>query len=248
MLRALLPVLVIAACCGDHKEAGGTPSTRTPAKGEIVKQSTDSSAPDAVLPADEFRVLLHSVTQDDIDLRRQAAADISISILKENGVWRTDNSNWKIPTEEGIRMEVKGVRTSDQEPHLAIANMCAHTMGMLRSAAWRTAPLEKAETLEKEVISVLTATDDPVAKTILLVGLASSPTESARDVVVASTADADLGVRKCANYLIQQCSANSLGPIGVIHIGSPPGDVDASGQKIRAMYEKDKTLSARITK
>jgi hypothetical protein len=186
--------------------------------------------------------LLDSVTQDDLDGRREAAADLCIAMLKKNGVWRTDPFNWKIPTEEDIRAEVEHVPSSKQKPDLAIANMCAHCMGMLRSGVWRTLPVTKAEPFEERLIRIVKTTDDAVVKTILLVGLASSSTEGARDVIVAATADDDLGVRKSANYLVQRCSANSFGPIGVIHIGSPAGDVDVSGQRIRELYGKDKTL------
>lgn len=214
----------------------------------LVGSSTQEAERDTQLRdlPDEFRDLLKSVTQDDIRVRRQAAADLCISILKRNGVWRTDPRNWHIRTEEGIRMEVKAVRTSKQKPDLAIANMCAHCMGMLKSGAWRMAPVGKTDPVEKELLSLLSVTDDPVVKTMLLVGLASSPTVKARDAIIAATADSDLGVRKSANYLVQHCSANDFGPIGVIHIGSPAGDVDASGQKIRAMYKEDKTLGGTI--
>lgn len=188
--------------------------------------------------------LLTSVTEDDLVLRRQAAADLCIAMLKRNRVWRVEPFNWKIPTEEDIRMEVKAVRSSKQKPDLAIANMCAHCMGMLRGAVWRTPPVTKADPFEEELVSIVKTTNDPVVKTILLVGLASSPTARARDVIVASTADGDLGVRQSANFLVQLCSANSFGPIGVIHIGSPAGDVDASGQKIRAVYRWDRTVGA----
>ena len=77
-----------------------------------------------------------------------------------------------------------------------------------------------------------------------MVGLASSSTATARDAVVAATADPDAGVRKSANYLVQRGTANSFGPIGCIHGGSPTEDVDASGRKIRAIYKWDKTVGA----
>ena len=188
--------------------------------------------------------LLTSVTEDDLDLRRQAAADLCIAMLKRNRVWRAEPFNWKIPTEEGLRMEVGAVRSSKQRRNLALANMCAHCMGMLNSGAWRTSPTEEADPLEEKLVSIVRATDDPVVKIILLVGLASSATAGARDAVVAATGDVDLGVRKSANYLVQRCAANSFGPIGVIHIGSPAGDIDASGQKIRAIYRWDKSVGA----
>ena len=119
-------------------------------------------------------------------------------------------------------------------------------MGMLKSGAWRTAPVTKADPLEDRILDIVKTAEDPVVKTILLVGLASSSTEKARDAVVGATADSDLGVRKSAKFLVQRCSANHFGPIGVIHSGSPEVDVDASGQKIREMYKKDKTLSERM--
>jgi hypothetical protein len=190
-----------------------------------------------------FDHLFRAATKNELESRRQAAADLCIALLKRNDVWQVDPLNWKIQTEDGIRLEVKAVRSSKQQPDLAVSNMCAHCMGMLKPGAWRTAPVTKVDPLEDRILDVVKTTEDPVVKTILLVGLASSSTEKARDAVVASTADADLGVRKSANYLVQRCSANSFGPIGVIHGGSPETDVDASGQKIREMYKKDKTLS-----
>ena len=78
-------------------------------------ESTDSTA--------EFHGLLNSVTKTDIAGRRKSAADLCIIMLKRNQLWRTDPWDWKIPTEEGIRMEVKSVRSSQQEPDLAIANV-----------------------------------------------------------------------------------------------------------------------------
>lgn len=192
-----------------------------------------------------FDHLLRDATKNDLNSQRQAAGDLCIAMLKRNDVWQVDPLNWKIQTEDGIRLEVKAVSSSKQRPDLAIANMCAHCMGMLKPGAWRTAPVTKADPLEDRILDIVKTTEDPVVKTILLVGLASSPTEKARDAVVASTADADLGVRRSANYLVQRGSANSFGPIGVIHIGSPEVDIDASGQKIREIYKNDKTLSER---
>ncbi|MHC4656147.1 MAG: hypothetical protein ACYS91_14195 [Planctomycetota bacterium] len=189
-----------------------------------------------------FEHLLRAATKNDLNSRRQAAADLCITMLKRSDVWQADPLNWKIPTEEGIKLEVKAVRSSKQQPDLAVSNMCAHCMGMLKSGAWRTAPVTKADSLEDRILDIVKTTEDPVVKTILLVGLASSSTEKARDEVVAATADADLGVRKSANYLVQRCSANSFGPIGVIHGGSPEVDVDAASRKIRAIYRWDKTL------
>ena len=171
-------------------------------------------------------------------------------MLKRNDVWRKRKEffDWKTPTEEGIRLEVKAVRSSKQSPDLATANMCAHSMGMLEFGAWRTAPTEDTDPLEEKAIAVVKTTHDSVVKTILLVGLASSPTAKARDAVVAATADADLGVRMSANFLVQRCSANHFGPIGVIHIGSPAGDVDISGRRMRELHEIDKLLGARKRK
>ena len=196
--------------------------------------------------AGEFDDLFNTVVQDDVDLRRQAAADLGIALLNKTHVWRKPEGifDTKTPTEEGIRAEVKAVRSSKQSPDLATANMCAHCMGMLKLGAWRTAPTEDTGPLEDRAIGVVKNTHDSVVKTILLVGLASSPTTRARDAVVAATADPDLGVRKSANYLVQRCSANYFGPIGVVHIGSPASDVRAAGQKIRAIYRWDKTLGA----
>jgi len=116
---------------------------------------------------------------------------------------------------------------------------------MLKSGSWSTAPIEKADPAEQDLIRALDAANDPVVRTLLLVGLASSPTLQARDAIVAATADADLGVRRSANYLVERCSANHFGPVGVIHIGSTKEEVDASGSKIRELYKQDKTLGAR---
>ena len=212
----------------------------------LVGCTTRGTSQEAQLKKTDHSVgqLLTSVIEDDLEVRRQAAADLCIAMLKRNGVWRVEPLNWKILTEEEIRMAVGGVRSSKQERELALANMCAHCMGMLKSGAWRTAPIDEEDPLEENLVSVVRATDDPVVKIMILVGLASSPTTRARDAVVAATSDAVLGVRKSANYLVQRGTANYFGPIGVIHIGSPAGDVDASGQKIRAIYRWDKTVGA----
>jgi|WetSurMetagenome_2_1015567.scaffolds.fasta_scaffold130722_2 hypothetical protein len=194
----------------------------------------------------EYNNLLGLVIKEDISSRHQAAADLCIILLKRNNMWKPDPLNWKIPTEDGIRGEVQAVQSSNQEPYLAIANMCAHCMGMIKSGIWRTSPVNNIDPLEKKIISIVKSTNDPVVKTIFLVGLASSPTEIARDVIVDSTADDDLGVRMSVNFLIERCSANYFGPIGVIHSGSSESDVEKSGQKIRMIYKEDKTLSARI--
>lgn len=189
----------------------------------------------------------NAVSGKDIVAQRHAAADLSILLMKRNGIWYEDplNLNWKILSEDDFRREVKVVGSS-QEMDLALPNMCAHCMGRLITGAWRTPAIEKKDNLEARVIQLVNTTDDPAVKVILLVGLASSKTATARDAVVAATADPELGVRKGANYLVERCTANSFGPIGVIHIGSPAGDVDASGRNIRALYKSDKTLGATL--
>lgn len=196
--------------------------------------------------AGEFDDLFNTVVEDDVDLRRQAAADLGIALMKRNNVWRKSERSFdtKTPTEEGIRAEVKAVRSSKQSPDLATANMCAHCMGMLRSGAWRRLPEPRHDPLEKAIVEANKATDDAVVRMILLVGLASSQSEAARDVVVAATDDSHPGVRKGACYLVERCVASAFGPIGNIHIGSSESDVRAAGQKIRAIYRWDKTLGA----
>jgi hypothetical protein len=189
--------------------------------------------------------LLSAIKDNGIDKRRDAAANLSIFLLKKNNVWRKELDNWKIPTEEGIRMEVKAVRTSKQKPDLALANMCAHCMGMIKSGSWRKAPIKKEDKIENKIIQLLKKNKDPIVKTILLVGLASSPTEKARDIIVKATGDNNLGVQKSAVYLIERCSSNYFGPIGNIHIGSPKNDVKKAGEKIRKIYKKDKMLQTR---
>ena len=84
------------------------------------------------------RVLLDAVGVEDSAARRRAAADLSVLLMKRNGIWRKEPDNWKIPTEAGIRLEVDALRTSDQEPDLALANMASHSMGMLVTGAWQT--------------------------------------------------------------------------------------------------------------
>lgn len=197
---------------------------------------------------EEIHEALLTVTDDDPDVRRVAAAEACIFLLKTNGVWRVESHNWKIPSEDGIRAEAKYVRKSKQTPDLAIANMAAHCMGSLPSGAWRKASVGEPDATEKRVLDALKKSKDPAAKALLLVGLASSSTEDARDTIVAATLDPDLGVRKVANYLVQRCSANSFGPIGVIHIGSPEKDVELSGERIRKMYETDKSLIGDVYK
>ncbi len=207
-----------------------------------VRHATPEDEPEG-LPAD-LRAALTAVVNDDVDVRRRAAADLCIALLKRNGVWHIEPWHWRIPTEEGVRLEVQTVRASKQTPNLAVANMCAHCMGMLRSGAWRRPPEARYDPLEKAVIEANKATDDAVVRMILLVGLASSQSEAARDVVVAATDDSYPGVRKGACYLVECCVASAFGPIGNIHIGSSERDVRAAGQKIRAIYRWDKTLGA----
>jgi hypothetical protein len=191
----------------------------------------------------DLRALLRSVSERNINLRRQAAADLCVALLKTNGVWRdqrTDPFNHRIPSEEGIRMEVNSVRGSKQAPELAIANMCAHCMGMLKLAAWRIPAHSREDSLEKAVINIIKATDDPVVKMVLLIGVASSEGQGGRDVVVEATADSHLGVRKGACYLVEKCTAKAFGPIGNIHIDSAEEDVETAGKRIRGAYERDK--------
>lgn len=190
----------------------------------------------------EFSSLLTSVGDGDVDVRRQAAADLCIALLKKNGVWRPDPLNWKMPTEEGICMEVKAVRTSKQAPDLAIANMCGHCMGMIKPGVWRGTSRLTKDPLEDAVIAIVARTDDAVVRIILLIGLASSQREAARDAIIAATDDPHLGVRKGACYLVERCARRPFGPIGNIHIGSPREDVDAAGRRIRNAYREDRAL------
>ena len=190
----------------------------------------------------DAKVNLPSLSSDDVNKRRQAAAELCISLLKKNRVWRRDPFNWKIPTEEGLKAEVRGVRSSDQSAELAIANMCAHSMSMLPSRSWREPPIAKIGALEKAIIGAVKANRDPVVRMILLVGLASSGGEAARDVVVASTADRHPGVRKGACFLVERCTAQAFGPVGVIHVGSELKDVKIAGERIRGAYWVDRTF------
>jgi hypothetical protein len=175
--------------------------------------------------------------------QRHAAADLTVELMKRNGIWYEDPLNWKILSEADFRREVEPV-SSTRGLDLDLANMCAHCMGRLLPSAWRTHPIERKDELEARAIQLMDTTDDPVVRVILLVGLASSKTAAARDTVVAATEDPQLGVRKSACYLVERCTAKSFGPIGVIHIASPASDVDAAGRKIRAVYKSDKTLGA----
>jgi len=191
---------------------------------------------------DEVRRLLSEAGSEDVDQRRDAAAQVAILLLKRNGAWRKEPFNWKIRTERGIRMEVKAVRSSDQRPDLALANMCAHCMGMLASGTWLKPPTDTVDLVESLVIGLLNKTSDPVVKTILLVGLGSSKTGAARDAVVSATGDPDPGVQKGACYLVERCAANYFGPVGNIGIGSTEASVNAAGKKIRSIYRWDRTL------
>ena len=192
----------------------------------------------------ELEELLRAAEHHDVDTRREAAANLSIALLKRNRAWRTEPHNWKIRTEEGIRMEVKGVRSSKQTPDLAIANMCAHCMGMLKGGSWQKPPLDGKDPFEEAVARLSRESKDPVVRTILLVGLASSLRVGARDTVVAATSDPHAGVRKSACYLVERCTRTPFGPGGNIHIGSPEEDVGAAGENIRALYRWDRTLGA----
>jgi len=191
-------------------------------------------------------LILTASSSNDLIARRHAAAKLCVLLMKRNGIWRESSLNdfdWKLLSEEDFLREVELVG-STQDLDLDLANMCAHCMGRLIRGAWQIPPIEKTDDFEVDVIELLNTTDDPAVKVILLVGLTSSKTATARNVVVAATADSQVGIRKSANYLVERMTANSFGPLGVIHIASPTDDVDASGRKIRAIYRWDKTLGA----
>ena len=187
--------------------------------------------------------LLAVADHKDIDNRRLAAADICILLLKRNGEWRqSDSLDWKILREQEFRLEASHVRKSDQTEDLAVPNMCAHCMGMLRGGAWLSRPAEGEDSLEQAVAKLAKESKDPAVRALLLLGLASSSRIAARDAVVAATQDAHLGVRKSACYLIERRTRSAFGPIGNIHIGSTENDVRVAGERIRNAYAKDKVF------
>ena len=107
------------------------------------------------------------------------------------------------------------------------------------------APLDVRDPLEEAIADVVQASKDPVVRTVLLLGLASSTRKHARDTIVGATADPHLGVRKSSCYLIERCTRSAFGPLGNIHIGSPEKDVDTAGKRIREAYKKDVKFGSR---
>lgn len=189
------------------------------------------------------RLLLAASDQKDIVNRHLAAADICILLLKRDGEWIKNNGlDWNILREQDFRLEVSHVHKSDQTEDLAIANMCAHCMGMLKGGAWLNRPVEGENETEITIAKLAKESKDPVVRTLLLLGLASSSRIAARDAVVAATQDAHLGVRKSVCYLIERRTRSAFGPIGNIHIGSSENDVRVAGERIRNAYVKDKTF------
>ena len=191
-------------------------------------------------PVADAEELLRLATSRDQAVRRRAAADLAILLMKRNGVWRenVEAYDWKIPDEKGIRMEMAALWSSDQKPEYALANLCAHCSGMLPGKAWHAAPARIEDEFEGRVSRVAAESADPAVRVILLVGIASSKTLAARKAVVAATADPELGVRKSAVFLIDHASGGASGPSGAIHVGSPAADVDYAGKSIRESFAK----------
>jgi hypothetical protein len=178
------------------------------------------------------------------DTCRSAAAERCIALLKKNNVWQVDPFNWRIPDEDGFLLEVTSVRRSDQSPELALENMCFHCMTMLelKPRRWRTGVDEATTATEVEAIEDAKSSADPVVRMLLLIGLASSQSEAARDTVVAAIGDPDLGVQVGAYSLVEVCTGESFTSAGCIQIGSSPSEVEIAAKRLRDAYRKDKTF------
>jgi hypothetical protein len=186
--------------------------------------------------------LLRMATSRDQAVRRRASADLAIFLLKKNGVWRENVSpislSWRIPDERGIRMEMAALRSSRQKPEYALANLCAHCMGMVPVRAWHARPVRVEDEFEGRVCRLAAESPDPAVRVILLVGLQSSKTYAARKTIVVATADPELGVRKSAVFLVDQASGGASGPCGAVGVDSSAADVDYAGKSIRESFGK----------
>ena len=192
---------------------------------------------------------LQTIAQGDEQERRLAAADLCILLLKENDSWSDAPTpftyfEWAAATPESMRLTLTQFSKGDPIEVSDIANMCAHQMSRLKFRRWLNPCVKERSKLEDQIVDAIQRSDDPMVKTMLLIGLTSSPRKFARDAMVRATSDSNLGVRKSICYLISACTGRDFGPIGCIHIGSSEKSVNIACEAMRMEYESGTLVEA----